>query len=321
MQALTAEQAQQLAARQPGSRVLTWADAGGQTSMPGGALSASALAAVIEALKAAVVREVAARPGVNELMLRWRLSRQEVGEVGAAGLPSPYTWAMFAQQYPTFWGKLTSASTTRADVIIIHSMLDARRRFEAGELASEEEVSDAIYSDMIAMNLRKEERGGGGAAGNGNGAAAAGGPAISREQERALMQRARLRRELLHRTYASTIVPTEELERRGVVFRAATSVLHEICAEEEARKAGENGGKGGRKAKAAAAGPQLTAQDVTFGRMLLQVRVALAKRFGKLPEPLDPKGANFAPTYVRSAQLDLRWTGEQQAIATSPDTA
>jgi hypothetical protein len=307
MQHLTREQAQRLAASRPDSSVLAWSGDGERRE---DALSAETLAEVIEALKAAVVREVAARPGLNELMLRWQLSRQPVPTERIAkpgALPEGYTWGTFAQQYPTFWGKLTSASTARMDVIMIHTMLDARRRFEAGELASEEEVNEAIYSDLIALNMRKESGGrgvrrSGSSAGSGSGSGSG-----SVADERLLLQRGKLRREVLHRMYAGVMVPAEELERRGVAFKASMSVLHDICKEDEARK---ERSKSRRKEKP----PGLTAQDVMFGRMLLQIRVALAKRFGGLPEALDPKGVSYMPTYVRSAQVDLRWTGQEVAL-------
>jgi hypothetical protein len=314
-------------ASRPENRVLQWAQPGDRRE---GAFSAVQLETLLDHLKGAVVATAAAHPSPNELVVRWQLSRQQV-----PGAPEGYTWGAFAEHYPTFWGRLTSAAATRKDVICIHAMVEARRRFEAGEIATEQEVEAQIQSDLLALNLdtrameqqqgqpgqgqdggsRRRGRGGGGSGGAGGAA----GNAEGSPEMRQLVQQARLRRTLLERAYASARVPAEELARLGVAYSPSVSCLHAIREEEEAlakalakpgsRKAQE------RKRQLAALKPF----EFSFARLLLQLRAAIAKRCLGLPEPLDPKGASFMPTYTRSAQSDLAWeAGEADAWRAPP---
>lgn len=311
---MTREQAEALARAQPGSRVYGWSEGAEAGPARADAFGTVRLGEILEALKRAVVDRIAARPGLNELMLRWELSREAVPGGGAGGDAGAgaYTWGDFAQHYPTFWAKLTSASTTRSDVIILHVMLDARRRLETGELATEQEVNELIYSDMIAMNIKADKAANARNAGNAS---------ASGLDERTLLQRARMRRQVLRRTYEHVLVPTEELARRGIPFKAATSVLHEIRAEDEARKERLQRDRAAQSRRKAAV-DGLTAQDITFGRMLLRVRTELAKRCDGLPEPLDPRGASYMPTFVRSAQLGLAWkSGDGAEVPVPPEMA
>ena len=91
----------------PGNRVLAWAEPGERRA---DALSAEQVEALIGRLQGEVVDTVASRPGMNELMLRMELGGRRVGPPA----PENYTWADFAAYYPTFWGKITSASATRS---------------------------------------------------------------------------------------------------------------------------------------------------------------------------------------------------------------
>lgn len=310
-------------ASRPENRVLQWAQPGDRRE---GAFTAVQLEALLDHLKGAVVATAAAHPSPNELVVRWQLSRQQV-----PGAPEGYTWGAFAEHYPTFWGRLTSAAATRKDVICIHAMVEARRRFEAGEIATEQEVEAQIQSDLLALNLdtrameqqqqgqpegtaaEPQARAAGGSRRRGRGGGGAGGAAGHAEgspEMRQLVQQAKLRRTLLERAYASARVPAEELARLGVAYMPSVSCLHAIREEEEAlakalakpgsRKAQE------RKRQLAA----LKAFEISFARLLLQLRAAIAKRCLGLPEPLDPKGASFMPTYTRSAQSELAWDAD-----------
>jgi hypothetical protein len=293
-QALQAADLERIASN-PENRVLRWGSAGAARTE---AFTASQLVGVLESLKRAVVAAASSRSGQNELMVRWQLSRQQV-----PGAPAGYSWGNFAEHYPTFWSRLTSASATRKDVITLHAMVEARRRFEAGELASEQEVEAQIQNDLMALHMGTEEGGGGGR--NGGSGGSRNSPDV-----RALLQQAKLRRKTLERAFAGVLVPREELEKRGISYSPSLSCLHEIQ-EEHAELA-----KRLEKATSAQAKlrkknlAELRGYDVMFARRLLQLRVAIAKRCLGLPEPLDPKGATFMPTYSRSAQADVAWQDE-----------
>lgn len=291
--ATSREELERLAAR-PENRVLQWAQPGDRRD---GAFTALQLERMLDALKSAVVSTASALPSANELMVRWRLSRQQV-----PGAPAGYTWGAFAEHYPTFWARLTSAASTRKDVICIHTMVEARRRFEAGEIASEQEVEAQIQSDLLALNM--DTRGGAG-----GGSSSSSGDAAARQ----LMQQAKLRRKLLERSYASARVPTEELARLGVAYVPSVSCLHAIREEEEAlaRKLAKPGSPQAAERKRNVAA--LKAFEYSWARFLLQLRAAIAKRCLGLPEPLDPKGAGFMPTYTRSAQSELAWEDAWEA--------
>jgi len=296
VQALRAADLERIAA-DPANRVMQWGGAGPSRQ---GAFTAVQLATILEALKRAIVDTASARPGQNELMVRWQLSRQRV-----PGAPEGYTWGVFAEHYPTFWGRLTSASATRKDVITLHAMVEARRRFEAGELASEQDVDAQIQNDLMALNVGTEGGPGEGGRGRGSGAGSGSSPDM-----RALLQQARLRRTVLERQFSGAMVPREELEKRGVAYSPSLSCLHEIQEsqadlDKRLAKAGSPQAKQRKKNVAA-----LKGYEVMFARRLLQLRVAIAKRCLGLPEPLDPKGATFMPTYSRSAQADVAWTDE-----------
>ena len=282
---------------QPENKVLRWAEPGERRR---DAFSAEVLCVLVDRLKERVVTVVRGRPGTNELMLRMELGAERVGEPA----PESYTWADFAAFYPTFWSKITSASSTRRDMMTIQAMLSARRDFERGTspAADEKELEALIQSDLVALNMQKAE-GGKGGKGSREGAAAKG--ANSSEVRRALEQ-ARLRRVVLERAFGDVRVPAEELAAEGTLFAPARSCLHEIVEEHEqlAAKAGRAGraGRGGGKAQEPLPGPV-----VRFARRLLELRVNIAKQKGAMPEELEPKGATFMPTFVRSAQLDLEW--------------
>jgi hypothetical protein len=279
---------QRLASR-PENRVMQWQEPG--EARPG-AFSARQLSGVIEALKTAVIDAVRSRPGQNELMVRWRLGRRQV-----PGAPEGYTWAQFAEHYPTFWGRLTSASSTRKDVITIHAMVDARRRFEDGEIATERDVEAQIQNDLLALNMDRAP------------ADAQQGRASARDGEvRALLQQAKMRRTIIERAFAGVTVPTEELARHGVPYSPSLSCLHEIQESFEALavKLAKKGSRSAAERKRNVSA--LKSYDVMFARSLLQLRVAIAKRCLGLPEPLDPKGASFMPTFTRSAQVAASWT-------------
>lgn len=293
----------QLAAR-PENRVMQWGEA---SQAREGAFTAAQLSGMLDALARAVVEVAASRPGQNELMVRWELSRRQV-----PGAEAGYTWGAFAEHYPTFWGRLTSAAATRRDVITMHAMIQARRRFEDGELASEKDVEAQIQNDLMALHM--ESATGSGEAGSSSGRAS------SRSNEvRALLQQARMRRTVLERAFAGVLVPTEELRRRGVAYSPSLSCLHEIAEEQadltrQLAKAGSSQAKLRKRNLAA-----LQTHDVMFARRLLQLRVAIAKRCLGLPPPLDPVGASFMPTYSRSAQAEAvwgeEWVGVPEAIA------
>jgi hypothetical protein len=285
-QALNAESLSRIAS-QPGNRVLQWAEPGEKRS---DAFPTRVLVDVIGALKQAVVQTVLASPGTNEFMLRLTLSRKPVG---VRGVPASYTWGTFAEHYPTFWSKLTSAASTRKDVVAIHAMLAARLRFEAGELESEKEVESLIQSDLIALNMEDGVKVDGGRRSRGD------------ADVRRIVEQAKLRREVLHRAFRGELVPTEELAARGAVFEPAVSCLHKIIDADEAmvKKLKIKRFAEARKKSVR----QLNRVGVTLARTLLQLRVAMAKECMGLPEMLDPVGATFMPTYTRSAQLACKW--------------
>jgi hypothetical protein len=294
-QALQAADLERLAAR-PENRVMRWGSSGAAREE---AFTAEQLSGILESLKRAVVEAACSRSGQNELMVRWQLSRQRV-----PGVAGSYTWGAFAEHYPTFWGRLTSASATRKDVVTLHAMLDARRRFERGELASEQDVEAQIQNDLMALHMSTEEGAGG------RQAAEPRGRGSGSSEMRAVLQQARLRRTFLERQFAGVMVPREEIARRGISYTPSLSCLHEIqdeYAELAAKLAKPTSGQSRLRKKYLAA---LHGQDVMFGRRLLQLRVAIAKRCLGLPEPLDPKGASFMPTYSRSAQADVAWVDE-----------
>jgi hypothetical protein len=305
--AVTGSELARIASR-PENRVLQWAQPGDRRE---GAFAAVQLEALLEHLKGAVISTAAAHPSPNELVVRWHLSRQQV-----PGAPEGYTWGAFAEHYPTFWSRLTSAAATRKDVICIHAMVDARRRFEAGEIGSEEEVEAQIQSDLLALNLdtrAMEQPQGGGSRGRARGGGnAAAGPNVAEgsPEMRQLVQQAKLRRTLLERAYASARVPAEELARLGVAYSPSVSCLHAIREEEEAlaKALAKPGGRKAQERKRQLAA--LKPFELSFARLLLQLRAAIAKRCLGLPEPLDPKGATFMPTYTRSAQSELAWEAD-----------
>lgn len=269
----------------PGNRVLAWAEPGERRS---DAFTAEQLEVLVRRLQGKVVEAVRARPGTNELMLRMDLGAQPVGDPA----PGPdYTWAAFAAHYPTFWGKITSASSTRRDMLTIGAMLAARRDFERGRspAADERELEALIQTDILALNMSRADEESAGRGGNGP------------EVRRALEQ-ARLRRRVLERQLADVRVPTEELAALGVDFSPSRSCIHEIVEEHAAAQT-----KARKLRKNAPKHPPLPAPVVRFARRMLELRVNIAKQRGAMPDELEPKGATFMPTFVRSAQLELEW--------------
>jgi hypothetical protein len=285
----------------PGNRVLAWAEPGERRA---DALSAEQVEALIGRLQGEVVDTVASRPGMNELMLRMELGGRRVGPPA----PENYTWADFAAYYPTFWGKITSASATRRDMMTIAAMVAARREFEAGRssAADERELEALIQSDILALNMESAGRGERDAA---SAPRQRGQPGDNSPQVRRALEQARLRRLVLERQLAGVRVPTEELAALGAAFAPARSCIHEIIEEEKQRAKGEKKAekKGAKAGKAAPPLPPLPPPVVRFARRMLELRVNIAKDRGAMPEELEPKGATFMPTYVRSAQLELAW--------------
>jgi hypothetical protein len=295
---------------QPGNRVLTWAEPGERRR---DAFTAEQLEVLVPRLQARVVDTVRARPGTNELMLRMELGTQPVGD------PAPsaaYTWADFAAHYPTFWSKITSASSTRRDMVTIRAMLAARRAFEQGTstAADERELEGIIQSDILALNMdsHSSSSASGGAEGGEGSGRGGGNSNHNSPQVRRALEQARLRRRVLERQFADVRAPSEELAALGVDFSPSRSCIHEIVREHAERGGKKGGGSGsarGHKRGAAAEGRSapLPPPVVRFARRLLELRVNIAKERGAMPDELEPKGATFMPTFVRSAQLELEW--------------
>jgi len=273
----------------PRNKVLRWAQPGDKRQ---DALGAPALLSLINALTHRVIDYKRSRPDANEFMLRYHLSQERPSSSASDSSHGISTWGEFAQFYPTFWGKLTSAATTRKDVITIHMMIDARLDLEKGVLSSEEEVETRIQSDLVALNIRRDEHGGGG---GGRGSA----------ETRELMEKARLRRLWLEKRFTHVVVPTEELKKMGIDYEPSRCVLDDIVSmyEKLDKKLATPEGKNARAAEVSRVPPTV----MLFGRNMLEFRAGIAKKCMGLPEPLDPKGHNFMPTYTRSAQLDLEW--------------
>jgi len=311
----------------PGNRVLTWAEPGERR---GDALSAAEVEAMVRKLQRLVVDTVRARPGMNELMLRLEISSMRVDEgtpsvakefegtpsvakeFTASSGASPYsTWADFAAYYPTFWSKITSASSTRRDMLTIAAMVAARRDFEEGRSAAgdEKELEALIQGDILALNMDKDTTSG--PAGGAEAKKVRGAPGANSTEVRRALEQARLRRTLLERRFADVCVPTEELAAAGIAFAPARSCIHEIVEEHAAREKEAGAKKGGKKGTKGDAAPgkdiPLPVPVVRFARRMLELRVNIAKERGAMPEELEPKGASFIPTFVRSAQVDLAW--------------
>ena len=269
----------------PRNKVLRWAEPGERRA---DALSAEAILDKVERLKREVVRIKREKPHLNQLLLRYELLRD-----GAGG--AMREWGPFAEQYPFFWAKITSSASTRRDMIAIHAAIDARRKLESGEIATEQECETIIQNDMISLNLENAKK-------DKKAKKRAG------DDERRLLEHARLRRAWLERQYADVLVPTDELKRLGIDFSPAKSCIDEIVKEHEeidaalARKEG--------KEKRANEIARLTPELILSARALVELQVKVAKRCMGLPPLLDPKGYNFMPTYSRAAQVELTWMDE-----------
>lgn len=277
---LSAEKLEKLS-EDPQNKVLRWAQPGDRRQ---DALGAEQILSLMNALANRVVSFKKSRPDANEFMVRYELS-QEAPEIAVSTIPR---WSVFAEHYPTFWGKITSASSTRRDMITIHMMIDARLDLEKGVLGSEEEVEARIQSDLLALNAKKVEI-----------------PSSTRVPASELLQKAKLRRKWLEKRFADVLVPTEELRKAGISFEPTQCILDDITAMHEklAKKLATPEGKSARLHEISQVPPAI----MLFGRNMLEFRAKIAKKCMGLPEPLDAKGHNFMPTYSRSAQLDLQW--------------
>lgn len=265
----------------PRNKVLRWTEPGERRA---DALTADQIQAKMERLKREVVRIKTERPHVNQLLLRYELLRNAADE-----------WGPFAENYPLIWSKVTSSASTRRDMIAIHSAVDIRRRFERGEIGSEQECDTLIQNDMIALNLENAKKD----------------PKAKRtsgDTERKLLEHARLRRSWLERQYADVLVPTEELKRLGIDFSPAKSCIDQIVKEYEELDAAL--AKPAGKQKRAHEIARLTPELIASARALVELQVKVSKRCMGLPPLLDPKGYNFMPTYSRAAQIEFSWTDE-----------
>jgi hypothetical protein len=265
----------------PRNKVLRWAEPGERRA---DALSADAILAKVEKLKREVVRIKSEKPHLNQFLLRYELLRDGTGE-----------WAPFAEHYPFFWAKVTSSASTRRDMIAIHAAIDARRKLESGQIATEQECEALIQNDMIALNLdsaKKDKKA----------------KKRAGDDERRLLEHARLRRVWLERQFADVLVPTEELKSRGIEFSPAKSCIDEIVKEHEEIDAALAKKEGKEKREAEIA--RLTPELILSARALVELQVKVARKCMGLPPLLDPKGYNFMPTYSRAAQLEFTWTDE-----------
>jgi hypothetical protein len=265
------------AASDANKTVLRWAESGPARA---DALSAVEVGIRVEKLKGDVVELWTAHTNANEFFVRYHLMMTR-------------GWSEFAQQYPTFWAKLTSASCTRLDVITIHMMVDTRLAFEEGKIADEKEVDSIIQNNLLALSFKDKGQGSG---------------MHPRDaQEKQLRDQARLRRKFIEKTYADVLVPVEELSRRGVKLEAGTMVrnqtiaaiiaAHEKLAESLKTPEGRNA-----RAKALSEVPSTVG---LFARRFLELRAGIAEKCGGAPDILEAKGLNFMPTYERSAQVSI----------------
>jgi hypothetical protein len=248
--------------------VLQWSESG---PVRADALRAAEIGARVEKLKHDVVDLWTAHPDANEFFVRYHLMMRG--------------WSEFAQQYPTFWAKLTSSSCTRLDVITIHMMVDTRVAFEEGKIADEKEVDSIIQNNLLALGFKDTGR-----------------PRDA--QEKQLREQARLRRKFLEKSYAAVLVPTEELARRGHTLRGvgSNSIAAIIAAHEKLAAALKTPEGKNARAKAISEVPGTLA---LLARRFLELRAGIAEKCGGTPDVLESKGLNFMPTYERSAQVSI----------------